>query len=371
MKPRRARPDTSRPSVYAARYLSLDFVSLVERLGRIEDDLVSDAYMSINNVLVSNPEQIRGDVLFLNDRYYRPSVTLDRTARTLSIDIRCLADLRPMSRSEHEITQFGLVRKLIVAIDKDIASKADQIVRALGLMYMTAYISLEKAYVASYTKWISELFVDIYTLVDAQLEILGYPELCDRFWFSVTAMDEGTFRYHFSVENLRNAISWLKDHQNPVLSPVEAVTMLLTQEVPDGVLGMPRPKSIIMYDTQTRIIEFAALPTLGTQTSYWLAERSLFASNSLTALQVTVVDGQAFEVNFPVEHLAIMSDVLNALRDDLIIMVTGRYRNFRKEQHRLRRAITRLQSASGEIGKVAKDLGIELTAKVISDLISG
>lgn len=371
LSPRRARSSAGAPTLYAARYLSLDFVSLVEQLEQIEQSLATDAYMSVNNALVSDPGQVRGDVLYLNGRYYRPIVTLERPSRTLSVDIRCLAEARPVARSEHQIKQFGLVHKLQITIDKDLSAKTGDIVGALQLLYMTAYISLERAYVASYTKWISELFIDIYALIDAQLEILQHPELCDRFWFSVTAMGEGTFRYHFSVENLRHAISWLKEHQNAVLSPAEAVTMLLIQDVPDGVLGAPKPKSIVMYDTHTRIIEFAALPTLGTQTSYWLAERSLFASNSLTALQVTIIEEQAFEINFPVENLPVMSETVTTVKDDLVNIVTERYSNFRKEQRRLRRAITRLQYASGNIGKKAKDIGIELTAKVISDLISG
>ena len=152
--------------------MSLDFVSLVEQLEQIEQSLATDAYMSVNNALVSDPGQVRGDVLYLNSSCSRPIVTLERPSRTLSVDIRCLAEARPVARSEHQIKQFGLVHKLQITIDKDLSAKTGDIVGALQLLYMTAYISLERAYVASYTKWISELFIDIYALIDAQLEIL-------------------------------------------------------------------------------------------------------------------------------------------------------------------------------------------------------
>jgi hypothetical protein len=371
MRSRRRKYDPSISAVHAARYLAVDFVELVEKLDEIEEDLSNEAYLRITESLQTKGAEARGDVIYCQDKYYRPTVYIDWPRRALKIDIRCLSESRRTVDNVREISEFGLVRYIEITTDTIFSPHIDNIFNELSMLYHAAYTSLQNAYVAGYSKWISELFTDVYTLVNTQLEILGRSDLRDRFWFSVTALGKGTFRYHFSVENVRNAIGWFRRNQNPVISPVEGVTMLLTQDVPDGFLGTPKPQSIIMYDERTRIVEFASLPTLGSQTSFWLAERSLFASNSLTALQVAITDNQAFEMNFPVEHVTIMSDAIQTVREDLVRIIGERYNEFRKDQRRIRSAVERLQQLGGGVGRVAKDVSLQLTAKVITDLLSG
>lgn len=348
----------------------MDFVTLVESIVDIEEDLLSDVRLDLYSALAEAGGEIRGDVLRIANKYYQPYVQIDWLNRVLAIDVRCLEERRPTTSNETAMKSFGIVHTIRLTVDKRLSIDTDRLIERVKSIYRAAYISLENAYVASYSKWISELFLDLYTLVNTQLDIEGLTHLRDRFWFSVTALKQNTFRYHFSVENLQQAISWLKNAESPVLSPVEAVTMLLTQEVPDGSYGAPKPQAVVEYNAGTRILEFAALPTLGTKTSFWLAERTLFASNSLTALQIATIEGDAYDINFPVEHLREISNAVYAIKDDLIKVATNRHNKFRRDQRRLRSAIARVQKASGQIGSAAIDLGLELTAKVIADLIS-
>ena len=362
---RKRHPEINLLTAHATRYLSLSFIDLVQRMRRIEEELTTQAQLSVLDYLAANGSEIRGDTLVMRDHYYQLLVRLDEPGRTLRIDIIALDRTPHHATSHRSHIGFGVVRRIEITGPTEFRGQFDDMLERVAGLYSAAYTGLENAYLSSYAKWISDLFADVYMAINTQLQILGRDDVRNRFWISVTAMKSESFRYHFSAENLRHAVAWLKQSPTIALSPASAATMLLTQEMPDGVIGAPKPQSVVAYDERTRVIEFSSLPTLGEHTAFWISERSLFGSNTLTALHIVTINNQAFELNFPIENLDAMRTALTTLEADLPILIRNRYRGFRKDQRTLRTAILHTKDVTG----VIQEIGVDITAKVIAEIL--
>jgi hypothetical protein len=230
-----------------------------------------------------------------------------------------------------------------------------------------AYVSLQSAYLESHARWVSELFATAYAIVNTELAVAGLGGLQNRFWISASDYDTVTFRHHFSGDNLRAAIKWFLAHQHPLISPCAALTLLLTRSVPDGIIDstLEATSSKTQLDERTMIIPFSRLPTLGNETSYWLAERTMFDSTALAALHIVTVENVGFDLNCPVEYAGIFGEVIESVEEDLRLIIPERFHSFKTDQRRLRAAVERTQHATS----AWRDLGTDVVAKVITNLL--
>ena len=361
------RPPPTPSNSLVVRYLNYGFIELVEQMDRLELQLLDEAEHIVRKSVLDLPgSEIRGTVIDYCGVFLTCSVRNDVSKRTLLIDIMDARTISPQVTTRSDADGFGLVRKIEIQVDTRIQSASDEMSRALVEHYRAAYISLENAFIAAYQRWITDLFFDVYTAVNVDFEIHGLAKLRDRFWFSVTSLANNTFRYHFSVENVKSSISWLKTNQSPVLSPCDAITMLLTTDAPDAVLGVTAFGRPTAFSAITKTISFESLPTLSSDTAFWLAERALFANDGLAASQVATIEGNSFEINYPAEHVGAVDARMTEIGEILEELVARRFREFKQDQKRLRAALKRM---SHRDVSAFRELGLDLTAKVIAEMM--
>lgn len=366
MKRRRRR--TVEYTTYAARFHTLDFISLVEGLPNIERKLDDDFFLETVSTLEAAGAEIRGDVVLFEDQPTTVMFEHEPSSRRLSVSLIELDERTAPTTRAIDVHGFGLVDEIELSFPTAYEPVADAILGVGFRLYRTAYIALQSAYLEAHSRWVSELFSTAYAIINTELVVAGNPGLQNRFWISASNLATVAFRYHFSGENLRAAVDWFLHHQHPLLSPCAAVTLLLTREVSDGIIdpAIEVESSRVQLDPRTLVIPFARLPTLGSETFFWLAERAMFDSTALAALHVTTVEGIAFEINCPVETVGVFQDVVANVEEDLRVIIPERFKTFAEDQRRLRAAVERTQAATSSL----RDLGTDVVAKVISNLMS-
>jgi hypothetical protein len=350
---------------YSAQFLTKDFISLIEGMERIEQQLREDLHLVLLEEMREHGAEIRGDVVAFGDTVYKLFVSMPPGSRDLDIVLGALPARGPMRTITAPIEGFGLVNAVTFELPISLVRLHDLLVGTTTKHYKRAYAALETAFVSRYGDWVATLFSTSYGIVNTELLVGGHPALRDRFWFSITDLDRMKFRYHFSRENLASTVAWLRANQDQFVSPCAAATLLITQDVADGVIGVPAPTKSTQYNDTTLIVEFTALPTLGVDTAYWVAERSLFESDALAAIHILTIDDRAFELNCPAEAVSAFAAVIDECREDLVQVVQAQYADFLRDQRKLHEAVERAKSSVSWMRSVGTDFAAKLTAELI------
>jgi hypothetical protein len=361
---RQKRTEAVAYATFSARFLTLDFVSLVEGMAQIEEQLRQDLHLALLNSLTSAGAEIRGDVITLGSYPYKLFVTLAPGTRRLDVVLANLAQRGRMRESVESVEGFGLVKEITFELPGVLPRVHEPLIYEAMTHYRRAYTALETAYVTTYGDWVATLFSTAYGIVNTELLLRGHPHLRDRFWFSVTDLSGMKFRYHFSRENLASTVAWLTANQDELVSPCAAATLLITEDVSDGVIGIPAPKNTHRYDDSTLIVDFTALPTLGVNTAFWVAEHTLFESRALAAVHLVDIADRAFELNCPADVVAAFTEVIDGCRDDLVHVVTEQYSAFVRQQRKLYEAVERATHSMSWM----REMGTDFAAKVLAEL---
>ena len=350
---------------YSAQFLTRDFVSLIEDMEEIEQQIQQDFHLGLIELLSSNGAEIRGDVINLEDVFCKLLISSPLGRRDLHVLLGDLAGSLRLDVAEVPIDAFGLVKDVALEFPR----RQNRLLRlaeeAASKHFARAYTALEAAYVETYGQWVATLFSTAYGIVNTELLIRGSSQFRERFWFSVTDRDRMTFRYHFSRDNLANTVAWLRGNQDRLISPCAAATLLITEDVADGVIGAPEPSKTTRYDESTVIVEFAALPTLGVNTAFWIAERTLFENEALAAIHIHDIDGRAIELNCAADSVGVFVGLVDECREDLVNVVTASYAEFKREQRKLHDAVERARSSVSWM----RDTGTDFAAKVVAELL--
>ncbi len=331
----------------------------------IEQQLREDLQLALIQELQRYGAEIRGDVIAIDDDLYKLFLSIPSGRRELDIVLGDIAARRPTRTVADSVSGFGLVNDMTFDLPVSLARIHESLIETTLGHYRRAYAALETAYITKYGDWVATLFSTAYGIVNTELLVSGHSIVRDRFWFSITDLDRMKFRYHFSRENLASTVAWLSDNQDQFVSPCAAATLLITEDVADGVIGVPSPTKSTQYDDNTLIVEFAALPTLGVNTAFWVAERNLFESNALAAIHILTIDDRAFELNCPAEAVGTFTAVIDECRQDLVQVVRAQYADFLRDQRKLHDAVERAKSSVSWM----RSMGTDFAAKVVAELI--
>jgi hypothetical protein len=350
-------------SSYAARYLSLPFPDLIEHLSDIESDLIGDLISTILATIAETATEIRGDVIMFEHCPARIAVTAAAGDRTLIITISPLADASRVSPLTASLSEFGVLRTLRIFAPPQMRDFADSLLARCTALIRSAYIALESAYITSYRDWRAKLHNTLYEIVNIQLRLEGRDALLGRYWFSITNLATTTFHYQFGDDVLRRAISWLKTHPSAALSPCSAATLLIIHEVLDGVFGAGMPSTVVSQTPDYAVLQFEALPTLGTNTDYWIAERALYGSEALAAIDVARVLNYVLQANCPVASGTELQAALEPVRSDLQLVFTREHDAYLRDHRRLEKALFSLRASKAVW---LRELGDDTIAKTIT-----
>ncbi|HWO48016.1 MAG TPA: hypothetical protein VNM41_08140 [Solirubrobacterales bacterium] len=350
---------------YSAQFLTRDFVSLIEDMGDIESKIRQDLHLALLALLANRGGTVRGDVIEIDGDPHKLLVTSPMGGRTLHVLLADLAGNETLETITVPIDGFGLVKEVHLEFPPSRSHVHNLSVEIVSSHFRRAYMSLQAAYVETYGQWVASLFSTAYGIINTELLVKGDIPLKDRFWFSVTDLDRLTFRYHFSRENLASTVEWLRRNQDHFLSPCAAATLLITEDVADGVIGVPETTRTTQYDENTVIVEFAGLPTLGVNTAFWVAERTLFENEALAAIHVHEIDGRAVELNCAADSVEVFATIIGNCREDLVNVVGRSYEDFKRQQRKLHDAVERARSSVSWL----RETGTDFAAKVMAELI--
>lgn len=330
----------------------------------IEGQVDLDASLRCIKALESLGAEFIGDVVLWDGRHYQLLWELENR-RTLHIRFAPIDQTKEqLGEISGEINGFGKIYSCTITGPTHKLPEIQTALNAVVEQFRAAYIALEDAYLNSHSIWLSELFTRVYAVLNSELKVHGREVLCDRFWISISSLSQVQFRYHFSADNLRNASDWFRTRQHALVSPCEALTLLISEDAPDAILAPSQPRvSSLSFDPLTHVIEFDHLPSLGSQTSFWLAERELFGSHSLGATNIANIEGMAFEVNYPAEVVAEIQPVIDGARDDLKHIIELLLADFRGQQKRLQEALQR----SRDFTSAVRDFASDVIAKYLAE----
>lgn len=357
---------------YPLKYAEYDFPDLVVNVQTIEAALVIDCQeLFVGTLTETRGERTSAEVVTVSGMTCQVFVGYDLRGRSLIFTARSLADSSvPEVEIDREINEFGVVGRVQLTAPALLRKELEKAAERICQLLRAAYLALEEAFVAKYLQWRFSLFDQIYALTNAHLKIMGSEELIGRYWYSLSNVKNATFRYQFDREVIVRAIAWLKSLGPGTTSPYQCLTLLITEEANDAVFGEQKFESHpSQIDDSTVVLAFNKLPHLRMgQVEFWVAEHDLYGETSMACIDVVTTAKISLQLNCPVSKYKPFQYALEAAADDVKSIFLKNYGKYEKDLRLMSNTLDRLRM--GASGKFIKEVGSDIIAKVIKELIT-